>query len=181
MVRAAWRATVYEVLKSWTGGGNGNPLQYSCLENPMDREAWQVTVYGVSSIRHDWATKPSTVHFCCRSVTKLCRALCDPMDCSTPGSPVLHYLQEFAQTHAHWVSDAIQPSHLLSPSLPPAFSLSQHQSFFQWVSSSDVGTDIGDIDGGGWDEICGDLVYILKIMFEEFDDEWYRHLGKGKN
>ena len=39
MVRADWRATVYEVLKSWTGGGNGNPLQYSCLENPMDREA----------------------------------------------------------------------------------------------------------------------------------------------
>ena len=63
MVRADWRATVYEVLKSWTGGGNGNPLQYSCLENPMDREAWQVTVYGVSSIRHDWATKPSAVYF----------------------------------------------------------------------------------------------------------------------
>ena len=40
MNRASWRATVYTVLKSWTGGGNGNPLQYSCLENPMDRGAW---------------------------------------------------------------------------------------------------------------------------------------------
>ena len=40
MNRAAWRATVYSVLNSWTGGGNGNPLQYSCLENPMDRGAW---------------------------------------------------------------------------------------------------------------------------------------------
>ena len=48
------------------------------------------------------------------------------MDCSTPG---LHYLQEFTQTHVHWVDDAIQPSNpLLSPS-PPALNLSQHQVF----------------------------------------------------
>ena len=52
--------------------------------------------------------------------------LCGPMDCSTPGSSVLHYLPKFAQTHVHWVGDAIQPSHpLLAPS-PFAFSLSQH-------------------------------------------------------
>ena len=44
MDRAAWRATVYGVLKSWTGGGNGNPLQYSCLEDPMGRGAWRATV-----------------------------------------------------------------------------------------------------------------------------------------
>ena len=45
------------------------------------------------------------------------------MDCSTPGLPVLHYLLEFAQTHVHWVGDAIQPSHPLSPLLllPPVF------------------------------------------------------------
>ena len=43
--------------------------------------------------------------------------LCDPMDCSTPGFPVLHYLPEFAQTHVHWVSDAIQSSHPLPPHL----------------------------------------------------------------
>ena len=36
-----------------TGGGNGNPLQYSCLENPMDREAWKAIVYGVTRVRHD--------------------------------------------------------------------------------------------------------------------------------
>ena len=40
------------------GEGNGNPLHYSCLENPMDRGAWQVTVHGVTRIRHDLATKP---------------------------------------------------------------------------------------------------------------------------
>ena len=39
--------------------GNGNPLQYSCLENPMDRGAWQATVYGVTRVRHDLATKPT--------------------------------------------------------------------------------------------------------------------------
>ena len=48
--------------------------------------------------------------YCC-SATKLCPTLCDPVDCSTSGFPVLHYLPEFAQTHVHWVSDAIQPSH----------------------------------------------------------------------
>ena len=50
-------------------------------------------------------------------VTKLCPTLCNPMDCSTPGFPVLHYFPEFAQTHIHWVGDAIQPSHSLSSPL----------------------------------------------------------------
>ena len=57
------------------------------------------------------------------------------MNCSMAESPVLYYLPEFAQTHVHWVSDAIQPSHPLSP---PSLdlNLSQHQGLFQWVSSS---------------------------------------------
>ena len=62
----------------------------------------------------------------------------DSMNCSMPGSPVHHQLPELTQTHARWVSDAIQPSHpLLSPS-PPVFNLSsmQYQAFFQWVTSS---------------------------------------------
>ena len=58
------------------------------------------------------------------------------MDCSMPGLPVHHQLPEFTQTHVHWVSDAIQPSHPLSSPSPPAFSLSQHQGLFKWVSSS---------------------------------------------
>ena len=40
------------------GEGNGNPLQHSCLENPMDREAWQATVYEVARVGHDLATEP---------------------------------------------------------------------------------------------------------------------------
>ena len=73
--------------------------------------------------------------YCCL-VTKPCLTLCDPMDCSMQGFPVLCNLLEFAQTHVLWVSDAIQPSHPLSPTSAPALNLSQHQSLFQWVGSS---------------------------------------------
>ena len=73
--------------------------------------------------------------YCC-SVSQSCPTLCDPMDYSTPGFPVLHYLQEFAQTHVHWVDDAIKPSHPLSSPSPPTLNLSQHQSLFQRLSSS---------------------------------------------
>ena len=58
------------------------------------------------------------------------------MDCSVPGSPVLHQLLQLAQTHVHWVGDAIQPSHPLSSLFPLAFNLAQHQGLLQWVSSS---------------------------------------------
>ena len=54
------------------------------------------------------------------------------MDCSTPGLPGLHHLQEFAQTHVHWVGVAIQPSSTLSSRSPPAFNLFPHQGLFQW-------------------------------------------------
>ena len=70
------------------------------------------------------------------SVTQLCPTLCIPMDCNTPGLPVYHQLPELTQTHVHRVGDAIQLSHPLSAPSPPAFNLSQHQSLFQWVSSS---------------------------------------------
>ena len=69
----------------------------------------------------------------CCSVIQSCLTLCSPRDCSMPGFPVLHSLSEFAQIHIHWVCDAIQPSHPLSPF--PAFNISQHQCLFQWASS----------------------------------------------
>ena len=53
------------------------------------------------------------------------------MDCSILGFPVLHHLQELAQTHVHSVGDAIQPSHPLSSPSLPAFNLSQHHGLFQ--------------------------------------------------
>ena len=62
----------------------------------------------------------TNIYSACGSVPKLCSTLCDPMNCSMPGFLVLHYLPEFAQTHVHSVSDAVQPSHpLLPPSLLP--------------------------------------------------------------
>ena len=66
-------------------------------------------------------------------VAQSCLTLYNPVDCSTPSFPVLHCLPELAQTHVHWVGDAIQPSRPLTPY--PAFNLSQHQGLFQWVSS----------------------------------------------
>ena len=74
------------------------------------------------------------------AVVQLCPTLCDPMDFSMPGFPVLHYLSEFAQTHVHWVDDAIQWSH---PPSPPALNLSQLQDLFQWVGSSQHVASVG--------------------------------------
>ena len=64
-----------------------------------------------------------------------CSTLCDPINCSIPGFPVLHCLPELAEIHFRWVSDAIQQSHPLSPASSPALSPSQHQGLFQWVGS----------------------------------------------
>ena len=76
----------------------------------------------------------SSVQF--SSVAQSCLTLWDPMNHSTPGLPVHHKLLEFTQTHAHRVSDAIQPSHPLSSPSPPAPNPCQHQGLFQRVNSS---------------------------------------------
>ena len=67
--------------------------------------------------RNSWVFLLAVI-VCC-SVSKPFRTLCDPMDCSMPGFPVLHYLPELAQTQVHWVGDATQPSHPLLPPSPP--------------------------------------------------------------
>ena len=94
---------------------------------------WTVCYKPASVSRFDKFMNVCSVQF--SSVAQSCPTLCDPMNCSTPGLPVQHQLLEFTQTHVHWVSDAIQPSHpLLSPS-PPALSFSQHQGLFKWLST----------------------------------------------
>ena len=75
------------------------------------------------------------IRMSCCSVAQSRLSLCDPMDCSTPGFPVLHHLPELAQTHVHWVGDAIQPFCPLSSPSPPALNLAQHQGLFKWVGS----------------------------------------------
>ena len=86
----------------------------------------EVNVEGMS-----WKVEQSHESDQIRSVAQSCPTLCDPMNHSTPGLPVHHQLPEFTQTHAHRVSDAIQPSHPLSSPSPPAPNPSQHQSLFQ--------------------------------------------------
>ena len=76
----------------------------------------------------------SSVQF--SSVAQSCPTLCDLMSYSIPGFPVHHQLLELAQTHVHWVSDAIQPSHPLSSPSLPTFNLSHFQGLFQWISAS---------------------------------------------
>ena len=78
-------------------------------------------------------------HLFC-SVSWSCLTLCNPMDCSMPGFPVHHQHPELTKTHAHRVSDAIQPSHPLSPPSPPTFSHSELQGLFlmsQFFSAGD--------------------------------------------
>ena len=95
-------------------------------------------IFSVSSLPGAWVVLPYAKKGSCRplvrsSVQFSCsvgRTLCHPMDWSTSG------LLEFTQTHVRWVYDAIQPSHFLLSSSPPAFNLSQHQGLFKWVSSS---------------------------------------------
>ena len=69
------------------------------------------------------------------SVSLSCLTLYNPMDCSIPGFPVHHQLQDLAQIHVHGVFDAIQPSHPLWSPSPPAFNFPQTQGLSQWVSS----------------------------------------------
>ena len=68
---------------------------------------------------------------CCFSVAQWCLTFCKPMDCNTSGLSVPHQFLKFAQVHVHCITDAIQPSHPLTPSSPSAFNVFQHQGLFQ--------------------------------------------------
>ena len=101
----------------------------SMEKRPWCREKLKAKGEGGSRGGNGWMASPTQWTCCHCSYAQSSLTLCDLMDCSTPGFSVLHRLLEFAQTHVHWISDAIQPSHpLLSPS--PAFNLSQHQGLF---------------------------------------------------
>ena len=107
------------------------------MGNPQTGEQWCLRI---SPTVVKFLSPTSDILACCCSVTKSCHTLFDPMDYSTPGFPVLHYLLKFAQTHVHCVSDAIQPSHpLLAPS--PSLNLSQRQGLLMLFASG--GQSIG--------------------------------------
>ena len=109
---------------------------------------------GLISFRSDWFDLLAVQFSSVQSLSHVW--LCDPMGCITPGLPVHHQLPEFTQTHVHWVSDAIQPSYLLSSPSPPAFNLSQHQGFFEWVSSSHQVAKVLELSNCGGGEDSGE-------------------------
>ena len=78
-------------------------------------------IFSIHSIRKAFGIWNSEIKVVVVFQLPSCVWLCDPMDCSTPGFPVLNYLQEFAQTHLHWVSDAIQTSHPVTSFCPQCF------------------------------------------------------------
>ena len=96
---------------------------------------------------------------CCCYVAKSCPALCNSVNCSILGFPVLHYLPEFAQVRVCWVTDAIQPSHPLPSPSRPVLNLSQHQGLFQWVGS------LHQVAHVHCSSICG--MYIYFCSFED--------------
>ena len=145
--REAWGAAVHGVTKSWTWLSNWTTTTYHNIY-PIRTE--RMASMGILTLFRMYSHRKNICFYflftsflcltfccCCCSVTQSCLTLCDLRNWSTPGFPVLHHLLGLTQTHVHWVSDAIQPPHLLlSPPFSPMFSLSQHQGLFQWVSSS---------------------------------------------
>ena len=108
-----------------------------------------------------------------KSCAQSCLTLHDPMDSSTPGFPVLHYLLEFTQIHIRWVGNAIQPFPLLPPS-PPALNLPQHQGLFQWVGSVHQIAKVQGFPGSSDDKEC--TCKCGRLGF----DPWVRKItGKG--
>ena len=83
----------------------------------VEKESGLFMMYSKSTDLKFWTWMEGGWHHFCCLVNKSFPTLCNPVDCSMPCFPVLHYLLEFAQTHKHWVSDAIQPSHLSPPSV----------------------------------------------------------------
>ena len=139
------KGTTEDEMVGWHHWLDGRESEWT-QELVMDREAWHAAIHGVAKSR-TWLSNWTELNwsllmylnlksFChCCSVTQLCLILCDPMDCSMPGFPVLHYLPEFTQIHVHGVGDTIQPSYPLSPPSPRALNLFQHQGLFQWDGS----------------------------------------------
>ena len=105
----------------------------------------QVHLYSLSFAARGWCYKVCLIRdfplsSTSWSVSPLLSCSMQPhgAQCSSPGFPVLYCLLGLAETHIHWVGDAIQSSCPLSSPSPPAFNLSQYQGLFQWVGSSEI-------------------------------------------
>ena len=108
------------------GEVKGYPLQYSGLESQRVENDWVTFTFAfwshgwhIVSARYPCCEVSPHVHtvlwkevteLCCYSVAQSCPTVCDPMNCSMPGLPVLHYLLEFAHTHSRWCYPTISSS-----------------------------------------------------------------------
>ena len=124
--------------------------------------------------------------YCC-SLPQLCPNICDTMDCSTSGFTVLHCLPEFAQTHVHWVDDAIQPSHPVTPSSScpqsfPASGLLQWWLFASGDQSFEASQSVLPTNIQGWFPLglTGLISLLLKGLSRVFSSTTVqRHLFFG--
>ena len=101
---------------------------WDCKESDMTEQLTHISLTGKGHLE----SFTSLACSCYCSVAQSCPTLCDPIDCSTAGLPVPHHLLKFAQVPVHCISDAIQPSHALTPSSPSALNLSWHHGL--WYS-----------------------------------------------
>ena len=105
-------------------------------QNPLTNNCWQNKLLViVPSLNRVWLWPPWT---------------------AAHDSPILHYLQKFALTHVHWVYEAAQSGHPLSP-ISPTFNPSQHEDLFQWVSSVWLSQSLvvnGEFQGAYWPRQC---------------------------
>ena len=127
----------HSTVLAWRIPGTGEPGRLPSMGSHRVRHDWSDLAAAsalVSAMYQSLNLFQNSLFHCCCSVTQSCPTLCNPMYFSMPDFPVLHNLPELAQTHVHWVGNAIQPSHSLSSPSPPAFSLSHHDCLF-WVGS----------------------------------------------
>ena len=140
----AFPASFQKIAPSWGIGWrlNGHSFIWSSfLLKDEPKAFFNHLGWNINSLTSRWDQSAKWVQF--SSVAQPCLTLGNPMDCSMPGFPLHYQLPDIAQTHAHQVSDSIQPSHLLSSPSPPSCNLSQYQGLFQWVDSASDGQSIG--------------------------------------
>ena len=111
------------------------------------------------------SAKPSSEVFAVIHLLSCVQIFATPMNCSTPGIPVPHYLPEYPQVHIYWISVAIQPSHPLPPSSPIAFNLSQHQGLFQSVGCSHKVTKVFSFSVNTSNDCLG----LISFRIDRFD------------
>ena len=115
----------FPMIKLFVSGGQSTGASASTSDLPMNIQGWfPLGLTALISLLSKGLSRVFFSYWLFSSVAQSCLTLCDPMDCSTPGLPVHHQHPEFTQTHVHWVSDAIQPSHPLPSPSPPTFNLS---------------------------------------------------------